>query len=475
MLWRGRLTIALAVSAVALLCAQLLPGEPEAGSVEAAAALDRASTPPAATSPAREPEPAPVQLEGEPAAPVAPPDAPAVARLAAPPEVLAHLPVARLRKAALRGELARVDSRLSESIALPGAGSLEVEYTLDPALTDQLYAMLRRGRVSLGLAIVLDARSGDVLAYAGTDEQRLPEGRAYPAASLVKVVTAAAAIEHGLDLRSCRFVGSPYRLTPGRIVPPRGGTQITLERALATSNNQCFAQLAAGPLGAATMLEAIERFGLLDPPGPGHEAGRVGDPGEDRYQLGKLGCGLAGLHITALHAAQLGVLLADGSLPESRWVARVLDPAGRELALPARRPARRVLEGPVARRLRQMMEETVVSGTARSAFRRNARGLIAAVPVAAKTGSLSGRNPKGRYEWFVAAAPADRPRIAVAVLVVQGKRWWTSGSQLGAQILSTIFCERRTCSPALAERFGVPAPATLESRGVDAGGPPAAS
>jgi cell division protein FtsI/penicillin-binding protein 2 len=125
----------------------------------------------------------------------------------------------------------------------------------------------------------------------------------------------------------------------------------------------------------------------------------------------------------------------------------------------------------VARRLREMMEETVVSGTARSAFRRNARGLVAAVPVAAKTGSLSGKHPPGRYEWFVAAAPADRPRIAVAVLIVQGRRWWTSGSQLGAQILSTIFCERRTCSAALADRFGVPAPATLESRAIDARAP----
>jgi cell division protein FtsI/penicillin-binding protein 2 len=468
MLWRGRLTIALGASAVALLCVELLPGEPEAGSVEAAAALDRAASPPAATSPERDAESAPVDLERQVAPPAAPTDAPAVARLAAPAQALAQLPVARLRKASMRGELARVDSRLSESIALPGAESLQVEYTLDPALTDQIFAMLRRGRVSLGLAIVLDARSGDVLAYAGTDEQRLPAGRAYPAASLVKIVTAAAAIEQGLDLRSCRFVGSPYRLTPSRILPPRGGTQITLERALATSNNQCFAQLAAGPLGSATMLEAIERFGLLDSPAPGHDAGRVGDPGEDRYQLGKLGCGLAGLQITALHAAQLGVLLADGTLPESRWIARVRDPAGRELALPARPPARRVLDVAVARRLRRMMEQTVVSGTARSAFRRNARGLVTAMPVAAKTGSLSGKSPAGRYEWFVAAAPADRPRIAVAVLVVQGRRWWTSGSQLGAQILSAIFCERRTCSAALADRFGVPASATLESRSVDA-------
>jgi hypothetical protein len=110
-----------------------------------------------------------------------------------------------------------------------------------------------------------------------------------------------------------------------------------------------------------------------------------------------------------------------------------------------------------------MMVETTVRGTARSAFRRYARALSASVPVAAKTGSLSGKHPPGRYEWFVAAAPADRPRIALAVLVVQGKRWSMTGSQVGAQILQSIFCKGRTCSPALAERFSVPAPAVLQS------------
>ena len=86
-----------------------------------------------------------------------------------------------------------------------------------------MFSILRRGRIGLGLALGLDPRTGDVLAYAGTDERRLPPDRAYPAASLVKVVTAAAAIEQGVASRPCRFVGSPYRLTPSRILPPRGG------------------------------------------------------------------------------------------------------------------------------------------------------------------------------------------------------------------------------------------------------------
>jgi cell division protein FtsI/penicillin-binding protein 2 len=462
------MTIAAGVSLVAFMCAQLLPGSPEAG--PPVAALDPGSTPPAATSPERDERPEPdepvrtvAQAPGNRArsapgsrARSAPGSRARGSTAVAPPEALGHVPVARLRRASVSGELSRVRSRIADTVIGPADEPLEIEYTLDPGLTDEVYAILRRGRVPLGLVVVLDARTGDVLAYAGTNERQLPPQRTYPAASLVKIVTAAAAIEKGLEGRPCRFVGSPYRLTPTRIDPPRGGTQITLERALASSNNQCFAQLAAGPLGEQSMLSIIERFGLLESPGPGHDAGQVADPAGDRFALGKLGCGLAGLQITALHAAQLAVVLADGTLPAARWVARVRDSQGRELALPPRRPARRVLAPDVARRLRAMMESTAVSGTARSAFRRDARGLLRTVSVAAKTGSLSGKNPSGRYEWFVAAAPAHKPRIAVAVLTVQGQRWWTSGSQLGAQVLNRIFCERRTCDTALADRFGVP-------------------
>ena len=222
------------------------------------------------------------------------------------------------------------------------AAPLRIEYTLDLALTQAVYDIFERGRVKLGLAVVLDPATGNVLAYAGTDAKRLPPGEVYPAASLVKVVTAAAALESApvAARRACRFVGNPYRLTPARVVPPKRGTEITMERALAMSNNQCFAQLAVNDLGAQRMLEQFRRFGLLQRPGPGHEAGQAADPHGDRFALGKLGCGLAGLQITALHAAEIAATLADGKRRAPRWIERVTDAGGERLRA-ARRPPRR--------------------------------------------------------------------------------------------------------------------------------------
>jgi membrane peptidoglycan carboxypeptidase len=198
-------------------------------------------------------------------------------------------------------------------------------------------------------------------------------------------------------------------------------------------------------------MEALGRFGWQDVPAPAHDAGTV-DPGTDRYDLGRLGSGLAGSRITPLHAAQLAASLAHGELVTPQWVERVLDANGRELPIPAA-SRRRVMSPELADDLREMLTETVRSGTARRAFRaRGGRPLLGTVTVAGKTGSLSGRDPDGRYEWFIGVAPAENPRIAVAAVLVNGKLWWSTASQVAAGLLHEIFCEGKGCDASKAVR-----------------------
>ena len=76
----------------------------------------------------------------------------------------------------------------------------------------------------------MEPDTGRVLAYASTDPEGFPATKAYPAASLVKVITAAAALDAapGTANLPCRYKGSPYRLTPARIDPPRDGKTVSL-------------------------------------------------------------------------------------------------------------------------------------------------------------------------------------------------------------------------------------------------------
>jgi cell division protein FtsI/penicillin-binding protein 2 len=361
---------------------------------------------------------------------------------------------------------------VSETIAWRSAGisgPLQVEYTLDAALTREVHRALSQGRVAMGHVIVLEPDSGRVLAYASTDVENFPGSRTYPAASLVKVITAAAALSASPETAKlpCRFTGSPYRLTPKRVDPPRSGTTVTLRKALATSNNQCFAQLAVHAVGARSLVAAIERFGWLARPAPAHAAGSV-DVGEDRFDTAKLGCGLAGCQITPLHAAQLAASLADGELIAPRWVDRIVDGSGRELPLPAVAAPKRVMSPQLAAELREMLVDTTTRGTARSAFRRrNGRPKLGDIRVAGKTGSLSGTNPKGKYEWFIGVAPADDPKLAVASVVVHGDLWWRSASQLAADVLERAFCERGKCRPLHADRWMRGAAATAQAEPTD--------
>jgi len=332
---------------------------------------------------------------------------------------------------------------------------LQVRYTLDTELTRNVFKILDHGRVALGHVILLDPDTGRVLTYASTDVTHFPPNKIYPAASLVKIITAAAALDRdpGLAKLPCRYRGSPYKLTRKSIDPPRSGHEVSLRKALASSNNQCFAQLAVHAVGEALLVDAISRFGWLSEPAPAHPAGSV-DPGEDRYDVGRLGCGLAGSRITPMHAAQLAATLARGELVAPHWIEGVYDADGREMLLPANPTPRQVMTPELADELRVMLTDTTLKGTARSAFRkRNGKPLLGPVKVAGKTGSLSGTDPKGRYEWFVGVAPADQPEIAVAVLLVQSDRWWRSASQIAAEVLQGVFCEGRKCRPELAARW----------------------
>ena len=365
--------------------------------------------------------------------------------------LLARLPVTRealelpVRSRALAGEAG--DGRLYEEVDLSAfpTGPLRIDYTLDAQLTRHVHRVLRKGRVEFGNVVLLEPNSGRLLAYAATDIERFPPTRNYPAASLVKVITAAAALDRAPADRTPSLPLSGQPVPPDTVAhrPPAHGHTVTLRRALATSNNQCFAQLAVHAVGVGPLLEAIDRFGWLDAPAPAHAAGSV-DPSEERYDVGRLGCGLAGCRITPLHAAQLAASLVHGELVAPHWIERVVDARGREFSLPAPAAPRQVLSPRLTAELRSMLVDTTQIGTARRAFRRRGGApLLGPVRVAGKTGSLTGKSPDGRYEWFIGVAPADSPRVAVAVVLVQGDLWWRNASQVAADVLHDVFCEKR--------------------------------
>ena len=64
------------------------------------------------------------------------------------------------------------------------------------------------------------------------------------------------------------------------------------------------------------------------------------------------------------------------------------------------------------------------------------------IAVAGKTGSLNRPASEGpflAYSWFVGFAPAERPEVAIAVLLGNGPDWHVKAHQVAREILSGYF------------------------------------
>ena len=96
--------------------------------------------------------------------------------------------------------------------------------------------------------------------------------------------------------------------------------------------------------------------------------------------------------------------------------------------------------------LKDIMETTVISGSARTSFRGFHRGDTADVTVGGKTGSLTGFKPKGKYDWFVGFGERGDQKIAFAVLCINKEKWYVKSSRFAREIMKFYFTSRNNLS-----------------------------
>jgi peptidoglycan glycosyltransferase len=282
--------------------------------------------------------------------------------------------------------------------------------------------------------VVLDPRSGAVLALASvpgfnpntldadfpallhnTQSPLLDRATSglYPPGSTFKIVTAADALDAGVVTPNSTFDDSGGFAVGSFVVrndeEERTGRQ-TLVGAFALSSNVDFAQIALD-LGVDRWFVYAARWGLGDSPEFDLPAARDRLPGKASVSpsvLAQLGFGQASLLVTPLRMALVAATIANaGAMPRPFLVKRL---AQQDTSL-ATRPETLVtpISVPAADAVREMMIAVVAHGTGTA-------GALPNVTVAGKTGTAT--NPHGKsHAWFVAFAPAQAPRVAVAVIV----------------------------------------------------------
>ena len=96
-----------------------------------------------------------------------------------------------------------------------------------------------------------------------------------------------------------------------------------------------------------------------------------------------------------------------------------------------------------AEKVREMMEQTVLSGTSRKTFRKIVRDKkFREVEMGGKTGHFTGMNPKGRTDWFVGYASDGEDKIAIAAITVNIRKWTVKSSALGEMMFRKYFKEK---------------------------------
>jgi len=335
------------------------------------------------------------------------------------------------------------DAKAGRYVAPLGSGRAIL--TVVPGLQQQLEKVLSDNRVPWGATVLIEPRTGRVLALAEHSQKQpgrhnLSFQALAPAASVFKIVTSAALLERGIGPESevC-YHGGKYRIARANLRddPRRDHRCITLTSALGHSANVVFAKLADRDLTAEMLRGMADRF-FFNAPIPFLHAIDVSPAhiSSDPFELATTAAGFGPVRLSPLHAALLASVVANGGL----FVPPALVESTEGVAAPDPAQPTRVVDRTVAESLAAMMRTTVTEGTARRAFRDRRIGpVLGDVTVAGKTGSLAEPNPYRDYSWFVGFAPVENPRVAVATVVVNERLWRVRAPYVAREALRAFF------------------------------------
>jgi penicillin-binding protein A len=324
--------------------------------------------------------------------------------------------VTTLRLSAQRVAAQELEGKCGAAVALePDTGRVLVLYSspsYDPNLVETNFKAIERVQGGCEPAAPLLDRATQGLFIPG---------------SIFKVVTAAAALDSGKVKPSTTFVDRGYCIEYGKKVlnfadqsgPEVFGT-VTFAEALEHSINAVFCEVGKR-IGPNLILDYAEKFGFYDEPPielPSDEVRRSGlyDNGRlfrpenpNQVDPGRLAFGQERLQVTPLQMALVAAAVANGGvIMEPKLVERIVAPDGKVISRFSPHEWKTAMKPGTAAELTSMMRAVVESGTATSAQ-------ISGISVAGKTGTAETGREGQNDTWFIAFAPVENPKVAVAV------------------------------------------------------------
>jgi len=247
--------------------------------------------------------------------------------------------------------------------------------------------------------------------------------RTYPPGSTFKVVVTAAALTNRVATPDDQFTAAPTITLPDTTTTLEnyngsscgGGPTASLTEAFRLSCNTAFVELGLR-VGAANLEDEAAAFGIgphggIPIPVAESTVGSI----SDNAALGQSSIGQRDVALTPLDNAVIAATVANGGVRMQPYLVDQLQgPDLSELSKTKPVSVGQAVSAQVASQLTTMMvasEKNTVGG-GRSAY-----------TIASKTGTAEhGENPRSTppHAWYIAFAPAQNPKIAIAVIVEDG-------------------------------------------------------
>src|SRR5688572_20658593 len=331
---------------------------------------------------------------------------------------------------------------------------LTIDQTVQYQAEQALNAAIQRSRAKSGTVIVLDPKSGEILALANApsfDPNNVAATKAetrsnwalqniYEPGSTFKVVAFSAALEKKLVKPDDRIDCQMGAITvAGRVIHDHTafGT-LTITQALEKSSNVAAIKLGLR-VGDPTMYEYIRRFGFGSKTGielPGETVGLVRKV--ERWQASSIGSIAIGQEVGVTPVQMVsafGALANDGMRVAPHLIREVRNAEG-AVVYRAQPEQRRVISAQTASALRGMLEGVTLTGTAKQAQ-------LDGYSAAGKTGTAQKIDPRTRaysatkhVASFVGFAPVSNPQVAIIVVIDE-----PAGAYHGGDVAAPVFRE----------------------------------
>lgn len=346
--------------------------------------------------------------------------------------------------------------RAYESFEIPAKPGQTIILTIDQSIqykTEQaLTAAVNQSRAKSGTAIVLDPRTGEIIALANApafDPNRAGAAPAearrnwaleniYEPGSTFKIIAFSAAIEKGLvkpeDKIDCQMGAITVA---GRVVHDHHAfPTLSIAEALAKSSNVAAIKLGIR-VGNATMFDYITRFGFGSRTGielPGETVGLLRPV--NRWQQSSMGSIAIGqeIGVTPLQMVSAFGALANDGLRVAPHLVREIRTLNGDMLYRARPEERRVISSQTAVVLRGMLEGVTLNGTAKKAQ-------LDGYTAAGKTGTAQKIDPKTKtysrtkhVASFVGFAPVGNPAVVIIVVIDE-----PAGAYHGGDVAAPVF------------------------------------